>query len=119
MIKRFLAAYRLARQSDQYFDAADTQGFWTQENTSEAQIFFTKETGVKLRMLIRNKAFTNAVTACGEEVTNGDYQRGLARGALLVLLMIEKDFLPPASGANDANSDTEEDEQDLSPVPAI
>lgn len=111
MIKRLKFAYVLAKQVYQYFDGADTPGFWTPENTSQAQIFFTQETGTKLRMLIRNKAFTNAVASCGKEVTNGDYHRGLARGALLVLLMIEKDFIPPATGAQVATSDEEEDEQ--------
>jgi hypothetical protein len=108
MIKRLLAAYRLAKESQQYFDIADKANFWTDGNTQVATSFFHQDTGQRLLLRLRNAMFAMAMRACND-VSNGDYERGKANGLMIAIQVIEK-HLSPAE-AHSAPSELETDEQ--------
>ena len=70
MIKRLIAAYRLAKEAQQYVDIADGPDFWHPNNAAIAASFFANETGQRLRLRLRNMVFRTAVQACSD-VKNG------------------------------------------------
>jgi hypothetical protein len=110
MIKRLIAAYRLAKEAQQYVDIADGPDFWLPHNAATAASFFANETGQRLRLRLRNMVFRTAVQACGN-VTNGEYERGKAHGVLLSVQAIEQHLT--SAGTQPVTSELDLDEQAL------
>lgn len=108
MLKRLKLAYQLAKDAQQYVDMADAPDYWTPGNAAVASSFFSNDTGQRLRARLRNMVFRSAIQAC-QEPTNGDYERGKARGVLLAVQAIEQHLTPPP--AQGGTSEVEEDEQ--------
>jgi hypothetical protein len=79
-----------------YENLADDPEFWTMDDAIALKTFFSTEPGQKMRARLNNLTFRSAIKACSEPV-NGDYHRGIARGILITVQSIEKDF-PPAVG---------------------
>lgn len=95
-----------------YENLADDPEFWSLDDSVSLKTFFNGVTGQKLKARLNNLTFRSAIKACSEPV-NGDYHRGIARGILITVQSIEKDFPPaPAQGAttdNPAEQDQAED----------
>jgi hypothetical protein len=108
MIKRLLAAYRLAKEAQQYIDIADNPDFWTPNNAAIATSFFAQETGQRLKIRLRNIVFRTAIQACSV-AENGDYERGKARGVLLIVQAIENHLT--SADTQSAPPELETDEQ--------
>jgi hypothetical protein len=108
MIKRLIAAYRLAKEAQQYVDIADSPDFWLPNNAATAASFFSNETGQRLKIRLRNIVFRTAIQACSV-ADHGDYERGKARGVLLTVQAIEQHLT--STGTQPVNSELETDEQ--------
>lgn len=89
MFKTLLVAWKEAKQIREYVELADRAEFWQSVDGARMVQFFTSHSGQKLRARLANMVFKGALKACGAE-TNGDYQRGIARGILLTVQAIDQ-----------------------------
>ncbi len=90
MIRFILNAIREARANRQFIQMAESDDFWQPVDGQVLVNFLAKSpTGQKLRARLGNMVFKSAVHAC-KVTENGDYERGKARGILLVIQAIDQ-----------------------------
>jgi len=92
-----------------YQGLADDPEFWSADDSAALATFFKGVTGQKLRARLNNLVVRSAIKACSEPV-KGDYHRGIARGILITVQSIEKDFpvAPPQVGNIDEVAEQEQ-----------
>ena len=84
MFKTILIALKEARQIRNYIEIADRAEFWTKWDGAWLVRQMVSSSGKKLKARLNAMVFKSALRACSVE-TNGDYERGIARGILLAV----------------------------------
>lgn len=84
MLNTILIALRESRQIRKFIELAEQADFWKPIDGKALLAFMITPSGKKLRARLNNIVFKSALRACRVQ-TQGDYERGIARGVLLTI----------------------------------
>ena len=87
-LRRVLKALRNDNPLAKYEPLADSEDYWTDEDSEVLRNFFAGSTGAKLKQRLANAVYRSAIQACSEP-EHGDYNRGLARGVFLTVQLVD------------------------------
>src|SRR5581483_4941165 len=87
-LRRVLKALRNDNPLAKYEPLADSEDYWTDEDSEVLRNFFAGSTGAKLKQRLANAVYRSAIQACSEP-KDGDYNRGLARGVFLTVQLLD------------------------------
>ena len=109
MIKRLIATYRLLKQIDKYYEEADAEDYWSND---DALALAQHPTYTKLLKRLQNAGVKASVEAC-QPSDMGDHRRGMAFGLILSVNLIKQHF--PANEGIVGHSEDDE-AQELDPL---